>query len=207
MKYALIFVLVAFSLSAIGCEKPKPVKKPVIYLYPEEETEVSVKFANLNDVDLTHTYPEYGEDGWTVIAYPDGTLFDAETGIEYYALYWEGYTDHKTHFDTGFVVAGSDTAEFLDETLDELGLSRREANEFIVYWLPILENNSYNFLHFSTVEWNETVPLKISPEPDTLIRVMMRYRPLTRPVNIEPQEFDPPERNGFTVVEWGGGRI
>jgi hypothetical protein len=213
MKYLLVFLIVVLSLSVIGCEKKKEKKeeeqsyKPIIYLYPEEVMEVSVKFADLDDVDLTHTYPEYGEEGWNVVAHPDGTLFDIETGEEYYALYWEGYTERESLYDTGFVVEGFETANFLDEVLEDLGLTRREVNEFVVYWLPILEISDYNFLHFSTVEWNETLPLDINPAPDTLIRVMMRYRPLDSFTSVDPQSFDTPKRIGFTVVEWGGGRI
>ena len=45
--------------------------KPVIYLYPEQETEVSVEL-DLNG-KLTCTYPEY-KDGWKVTAAPDGML-------------------------------------------------------------------------------------------------------------------------------------
>ena len=98
--------------------------KPVIYLYPGEETEVSVKL----DFDgvLTSTYPAYGS-GWTVTARPDGTLTD-ETGREYYCLFWEGLTETEYDFSTGFCVAGEDTAAFLEDALARLGLTEREAN-------------------------------------------------------------------------------
>ena len=32
----------------------------------------------------------------------------------------------------------------------------------------------------------------------------MAWKGLDRPVEVEPQEFQPFERTGFTVVEWGG---
>ena len=41
----------------------------------------------------------------------------------------------------GFCVKGEDTAAFLEGALEQLGLTRREANEFIVYWLPLMEQN------------------------------------------------------------------
>ena len=47
--------------------------KPVAYLYPQTETEVTVRLDY--DGELTCTYPAY-EDGWTVSARPDGTLTD-----------------------------------------------------------------------------------------------------------------------------------
>ena len=57
--------------------------KPVIYLYPEEETDVSVTLAY--DGTLTCTYPNY-KTGWHVSAKPDGTLTD-EDGQTYNYLY------------------------------------------------------------------------------------------------------------------------
>ena len=50
--------------------------KPIIYLYPEEETEVSVKLGNPELI--TCSYPKY-ENEWKVIAHPDGTLIDTKT--------------------------------------------------------------------------------------------------------------------------------
>ena len=48
----------------------------------------------------------------------------------------------------GFVVKGEDTAAFLQEKLAYLGLTPREYNECIVYWLPRLEGNPYNLISF-----------------------------------------------------------
>ena len=106
--------------------------KPVIYLYPEEETDVSVTLAY--DGTLTCTYPNY-KTGWHVSAKPDGTLTD-EDGQTYNYLYWEGTDSAEYDLSHGFCVAGSDTASFLENALRDLGLTRKEANEFIVYWFP-----------------------------------------------------------------------
>lgn len=88
--------------------------KPVIYLYPEEETVVTVKL----DYDgvLTVTYPAY-QDGWRVLARPDGTLTDLETGLEYSYLFWEGERAADYDMSRGFVVRGEDTAAFFAEDL------------------------------------------------------------------------------------------
>ena len=112
--------------------------KPVLYLYPEKETEVNVRLDY--DGELTCTYPACGERGWTVIAAPDGTLTD-KAGQTYNYLYWEGLSDGDYDFSQGFCVPGEDTAAFLESSLEKLGLTRREANEFIVYWLPRMQSN------------------------------------------------------------------
>lgn len=181
-----------------------PVRKPVIYLYPETETTVQVKI----DFDgvLSSTYPAY-EDGWNVIARPDGTLIDPRTGREFYCLFWEGVSNIDYPMEKGFVVAGTDTAAFLENTLTELGLTEQEANEFIIYWLPILEQNKYNLISFQNEAYFNHAQLNITPTPDTVIRVFMTYKALDTPIEIDPQEFISPIRQGFTVVEWGGAEI
>ena len=176
--------------------------KPVIYLYPEEETEV---FVNLDFPGrFTATYPEYNG-GWKVTATPDGTLFD-ENGREYYCLYWEGTSGTEYDFSKGFCVPGSETAEFLEIALPKLGLSPREANEFIIYWLPQMIGNEYNLISFQGGAYTGSAKLEIEPEPDTLIRVFMAWKPLEETVEIEPQELSAPERKGFAAVEWGGAK-
>lgn len=180
--------------------------KPVIYLYPEEDTVCSVRLDF--DGELTCTYPEYGKDGWEgFTARPDGTLVFPD-GKEYYCLYWEGENSPGAcGFESGFCVRGCDTASFLEETLPLLGLNAREANEFIIYWLPLMQNNDYNLISFDSESYTESAKLMIDPCPDTLIRVFMTFTPLTSPAEIEPQTFVTPERSGFTVVEWGGSRL
>lgn len=182
---------------------PMVAYKPVIYLYPEQETEVSVKL-DLSG-GLTCTYPAYN-DGWQITAKPDGTLTDAE-GQTYNYLYWEGITDADWDMTKGFCIKGEDTAAFLEAALAKLGLTRREANEFIVYWLPLMQENPYNIIAFQTDAYTDTAKLDIQPAPDTLIRVFMTWQGSRLPVEIPAQELIAPSREGFTVVEWGGTQV
>lgn len=182
------------------------VDKPMVYLYPtKDNTEVSVKLSNPEK--LTTSYPKY-IDGWNVLAQKDGSLTDLNTGRELYGLYWEGANYPAKQTDVGFVVRGEDSVEFLEEKLAELGLTGREAEEFIVYWLPKLEANRYNYIRFDTNETlNEYMGLDVSPKPDTVIRVLMNFKGLEAPINVAQQKIETPVRDGFTVVEWGGSEI
>lgn len=177
--------------------------KPVIYLYPEEETEVTVCLDL--DGDLTCTYPAY-DGGWTVTAQPGGILTDA-VGQTYNYLYWEGVTSTEYDFSQGFCVPGEDTAAFLEDALARLGLTRREANEFIVYWLPRMEPHPYNLIAFQAAAYTDHARLTITPEPDSLLRVFMAWQPLDGQTDIPPQDLPAFDRTGFTVVEWGGAEI
>ena len=208
MKKTLLAILSAvIMLSFTGCPKttdaePQMVYKPVIYLYPTHETEVEVTL-NYNG-ELTTTYPTY-ENGWKVTAHPDGTL--TADGREYYCLFWEGQTNVRYDLTKGFCVKGSDTEDFLEEALRLLGLTDKEANEFIIYWLPQMENNEYNIISFQEELYTENAKLNVSPTPDTVIRVFMAWKGSDEFVELENQTLSAPARHGFTLVEWGGTKI
>lgn len=110
-------------------------------------------------------------------------------------------------FSEGFCVPSEETAAFLEDALAQLGLTRAEANEFIIYWLPQMEQNAYNLISFQQETYTDAAKLTITPQPDTLLRVFMAWKPLTKAIEIAPQTLTAPERTGFTAVEWGGAKV
>ena len=214
LKRLLLFVIIIvgaavliFTVTYVAENRYDPaeclVAKPVIYLYPEETAQVNVKL----DIDgeLLSTWPVY-KDGWTVTAQPDGTLTDAD-GNEYSYLFWDAWSDVEYDFSKGFCVSGEDTGEFLRQTLSAMGLTPKEYNEFIVYWLPLMQENPYNLISFQSEIYEESAKLTITPEPDSVLRVFMAWKPLEAPEEIAPQTFEAFAREGFAVVEWGGSKI
>jgi len=182
------------------CSVPD-IKKPIIYIYPTTESETNIKL--WTPENLSHTYPKYNSENWrNVIAQPNGDLEDIDTWRKLYALYREGKSDNETNFDEWFIVAWKDIIPFLEEKLTILWLNEREAEEFIVYWLPQMEDNKRNLIRFESIdEQNENMPLNITPTPDTIIRVMMDWKAIDEPIDIPEQQLTTPKRNGFTVVE------
>ncbi|NMD37677.1 MAG: hypothetical protein GYA87_03225 [Christensenellaceae bacterium] len=178
-------------------------RKPVIYLYPEKEMEVEVSLDYAGQI--THIYPafNYGNT-WKVTAKPDGSLFDENTRRHYKYLFWEGIHNREWNFDSGFVVKGADIIPFLEEKLEILGLNYAEINDFITYWYPKLSENEYTLIHFDMEEYTNIAKLKITPSPDSIIRVFMLAQKIDVPIDIAPQELNTPTRTGFVAVEWGG---
>ncbi|MCR5251008.1 MAG: hypothetical protein K6E50_10425 [Lachnospiraceae bacterium] len=195
------------------------VEKPVVYLYGEEpmmEAHVELTLSDPSRLCATWPAPEEknGSFVWDVYAEKDGTLHGKD-GYEYSYLFWEA-TDYGAHdFEQGFCVAGEDTGDFLRGKLAEIGLTPKEYNEFIVYWLPRMQSNAYNLISFEGLDpdddYNRACALRVTDsegeEADSMLRVMMVWQALDAPVEIEAQSFDGFERNGFTVVEWGGTEI
>lgn len=218
MKKLLYLFLMTVCVCAIGCtnvceveEKEEkiynyrePAKKPVIYLYPQQTMKVDVQLDY--DGELICTYPQY-QNGWSVIAQSDGTLKDVKTGKEYSYLFWEGVSDVEYDLSKGYVVKGEDTAEFLQVKLAEIGLTPREYNEFIVYWLPMMQNNPYNLITFQGDVYTNSAVLDIQPEPDSVLRVFMAYKALKKSIEIEEPQITPFKRKGFAAVEWGGTEV
>ena len=205
MKRIIAVVTVFFCVSSFlaGCWV-RGDEKPVIYLYPTEQTDITVELRY--DGVLAFSYPAYN-DGWSVTAYPDGTLINHDDNKEYSYLFWEGYSECDYDLSSGFVIRGADTVRFLQEKLSYMGLMPREYNEFIVYWLPLMQNNAYNLITFQNEAYTDKAELVVNPTPDNIIRVFMVFKPLHKPINIDEQELRQFVRTGFTVIEWGGCRL
>ncbi|MFA6947681.1 MAG: hypothetical protein WCQ72_01730 [Eubacteriales bacterium] len=176
-------------------------EKPVLYLYPENEQNVSVTFEHPEYLSVS--YPEYPVNGWSADVCTDSTLDIG--GREYYALYWEEAGSISDDFADGFCVEGEHAAQFLEQKLDALGFTQREANEFIMYWLPVLEKNGISLVRFELTESRQAYNrLNISPAPDSMLRVAIHIKKTDAPQVIKEQLLPEFDRHGFSAVEWGG---
>lgn len=183
-------------------------EKPVIYLYPTEKTAIDIKL-DLKGKLLT-TFPKYDKN-WEVIAEPNGQIFDKKTNRYYSSLFWDGtidFPEEHYQYNEGFVVPKEKLTEFFIEKLEYIGLNNQETNNFIQYWLPVLERNKYNFIHFLINEkCSEIATLNVNPKPETSIRIYMEFYGLENFKNINEQQLPKTNRRGFTLVEWGGADV
>lgn len=177
--------------------------EPIIYLYPEKAQEVTVRLGSR--VNLIASDPLY-KNGWSVIAEPSGKL--TLGGNEYPYLFWEGWSHVLPLQKQGFVVKQQEVVGFLDKTLQRLGLNKKETDDFIKAWGGKLTGSAYYYISFvNQKDIDRLYPLEITPQPDTIIRVLMDYKPLDSFVSVPmPSLPEKPSRGGFTVVEWGGLR-
>jgi hypothetical protein len=176
--------------------------KPILYLYPQKNnTKITVKFSKPNQ--LTTTYPKYNN-SWEVIANKNGDLYDSN-GKYYYALYWEEKGSINVTFNKGFYVTKDNASEFLENKLTEIGLNAKERNEFIMYWLPVLEKNGQSLVYFEFTNSRENYnKLIINPKPDSLLRIAIHIKKVNNYVNISEENIPKFTRKGFAAIEWGG---
>jgi hypothetical protein len=185
--------------------------KPAIYLYPISRTQI--KIIHQFKGKIVNTYPIYNN-GWNVIAEPNGKLLNNSDNREYNYLFWDGILDFpKEHYEfkEGFVVENEKLIEFFQNKLEKIGLTAYEINDFIVYWLPILNQNEYNIIRFRINDnIDESSFLEVIPKPDTQIRVFMEFKGIKNRqdyLNLKEQYIVKIQRDGFTLVEWGGANI
>lgn len=178
---------------------PIEVEKPNIYFYGYQgELEVTFEAPQLLKVSI----PEYGN-GWKVNALPDGTLENEENAYDF--LFYECYTQ-KVYYQTesGFSLPAEERVERFTELLDAYGFTTEEKEDFIEYWMEKLESGSDYIMY---PQYTETVdiayPIKVTPEPDTSVRIWFVFRKDNGQEYVE-EEIVPFERNGRTMFEWGG---
>ncbi|HSW79576.1 MAG TPA: hypothetical protein VLG47_02255 [Candidatus Saccharimonadales bacterium] len=175
--------------------------KPVIYLYPQKTTNVDVGVG----AHITKSDPTYGPYGWqNVVAHPDGSL--NYQGKTYGSLYWEGKgIGMYPLLSSGMVVPHAQVVSTIKSQLSEQGLNAHEISDFLAFWQPKLPNTPYTRLTWlGTDDMNQLAPLQITPTPQTVIRTFLDFQGLDHQLQLSPQTFKAPQRDGFTVVEWGG---
>ncbi len=174
--------------------------KPVIYLYPTKTQRISVAVNPLGG--MLKSDPAYNH-GWNVVADPQSNII--VDGKTYPYLFWEGRGGIYQTPLKGFVIMQTDVHQFLTNKLHALGLNNKESVDFMEFWEPKMQNAPYYFVTFmGNAVMDEVAPLTISPKPDTIIRVLMDFTPLEKPIMAQGYNIRTPERKGFTVVEWGG---
>lgn len=151
------------------------------YFYPEQDVTITA----LAEPELRFRYPE-------------GDLHTSE----HRRLYWEGALEIGFPMSEGFCVKAEDTAAFLEEALEALGLTGEEREDLLIHLLPRLQTGGWNLISF-----RDHPALEISPAPDSAIGILVLWKPLDEPVEIPPQELTAPERTGFTVVQWAFGNV
>jgi hypothetical protein len=107
-------------------------------------------------------------------------------------LFWEGHAYILPTETQGFVVNSADVESFLERELPQLGLNEKETRDFISAWSSRFTGSPYYFITFlEKAVIDRYYPLRIDPPPDTTIRVLMDFAPLSRPIVVQPLSLVP----------------
>jgi hypothetical protein len=199
---------VALTVRYFRAYYPVITEKPVIYFYPEKETQMNVQLS-VNG-SLGFTYPKYNK-GWNFSADTNGVL--SMNGNQYDYLFWDGEANinfSKLNMNEGAVIHRDSAAVFFERSLTAMGFTPRERQDFITYWCPQMQKTETSFIQFISQDvYDDAAPLSISPKPDNVNRVFMIWCDGARysHAQLTPQKFTPLNREGFDVLEWGGAHF
>ena len=214
---------VTLDLAAHSKDYLEPVRKPNVYLYPPETTEVSVQLSFPQGGGVTVSEPLY-LDGWKVEASPDGVLTNYEYltrdvpdnpeaimytvepvpvgGYPY--LFYEADVPVEWQHERGWLIESADLHGFFEGNLRAYGFTDREIQDFLEYWEPRLTADYYAVFPQLSADIEPLIGLDVHPAPDSVLRLYY-YLVADPPFGGElaPPEIPHFEREGFSVVEWG----
>ncbi len=177
--------------------------EPIIYLYDDSGENYTINLDN--KVEVASSIPEI-RSGWNVKGSVSGALLLSGSGKKYEYLFWEGFAGIIPRLNTGFVIAREDVPGFFDDKLFQMGLIDHEIKDFKNAWMIEFKDAPYYLISFYDRQIIDKIaPLDLDPQPETIIRVLMDYKPLDQPVEItKPDLGEKQIRKGTTLVEWGG---
>ena len=186
---------------------PIQVRKPVIYVYSPTDTDVRIQVSAQGN--MLFTYPLLPENGWHLRTQTDGRLLVDNKIYNY--LFWESeITPDAVTFnpDQGFLVASDTLLTFLESSLEKMGFLPTEVADFITYWYPAMIKNPINRIHFLfNNACEQYATLNITPAPASVFRLGMWWGSAHNELVLMPQQLPKIERQGLTVVEWGGAEV
>lgn len=181
--------------------------KPIIYLYPTQDTFVNVQVQTAGQVVVSDPKIEERNTWTNVLAHPGGK-FDYK-GKTYSELFYETEARSLSAPQEGIIISVQNLEDKLREEITLLGLTKAsEQQEFLDWWVPRLQALHAPYILFSILNASEKARLddvEISPKPDTFIDFIAYFKPLQQVVPVDKLEITAaPKRQGFAAVEWGG---
>jgi len=175
------------------------IHKPNIYIYPTQTIELDIFLSFPKGGEIVESIPVYG-DGWNVSVDTNGLIDN-----EFHYLFYECEVPDLFQKKNGWIVDQVNLESFFRENLNETGFIKSEIDDFIDYWIPIL-NYASQFVIYSQsdIQISPLIKLTFSENPDSILRYFYLIEENTRGISfIEEPSISEFKRQGFTVVEWG----
>ncbi len=174
------------------------VRKPNIYIYPTVAIDLSIQISFPNGGQIIESIPDYNG-AWEINVLPSGLINN-----EYEYLFYEARIPELLQRDFGWVINGAGLRSFFINNLDSLKFSIKEIDDFVEYWIPLLDDKKKYIIYpqFNDV-LDEIVQLKFSTTPDNVIRVFYLLEEYEEGKLVKIPQIPSHRREDFTVLEWG----
>ncbi len=176
------------------------VRKPNIYLYPVEDTELNIFIQFPQGGYIITSVPEYNE-GWSVFIDTEGFI-----DYTYEFLFYESIQPDVWQYECGWIIERKQLEKFFRENMALYGFAGKEINDFIDYWIPLLSDHDHYKIypqHQEIIE--QVITIETSVEPDNVLRLFY----VIEGCNDTGESISSPNapalftREGFYMAEWG----
>lgn len=187
-----------YSWDHSACEDELLVRKPNIYFYSEAPQPFVLRLKLSGE--LVCSEPTYPPNGWSGVAYADGMI---DRTMPY--LVYEFKARTMLSRQQGWCIERQSFGVWCEQQLPALGLNERERADFAAYWSDLLPASRYLCLYLQPPEVFEGLShLEVTPVPDASLRLLFYIVPSEHAEAVARPTSTPFQRQGFTLVEWGG---
>ena len=208
-------VTINFNLGEVNRVNEIQQEKPVVYMYSDKP--ISCKLTVKPTQEFTFTYPAIDQDnGWDILVEPDGGIRHKSKSYPY--LFWESKKENLNILEKpdgieGFLIQTDSATTFLEKSLTKLGFSNKEITDFVTYWAPRIMQYPFAQLQFLiNEEYDEQIAeINCSERIENQLRVYLLFTGRNSFKSFKPiieQSLETTfQRNGLTLVEWGGSDV
>lgn len=174
--------------------------KPNIYIYPEEESFLSITLEFPKGGRVIASIPEYGN-GWSFSVNPEGIIDN-----DYEFLFYESSQPDVWQIKKGWCINKAKLSEFFTSNLREFGFVGREIEDFNDYWVPRFQTSEYYcFYPQDKSILDRVIEINVSTEPDNILRLfyLVEESVIDKSTSLLTPEIEEFSRDGFYITEWG----
>jgi len=182
------------------CDTCNVLRKPNIYIYPNENIQLTVKLHFLLGGEIVKSIPEYGN-GWNVLVDTSGLI-----NSTYSFLFYESTQPDIWQRNYGWIIKTDKLESFFRQNMTDYGFNGREIDDFIAYWIPRLNSYPlYSIYPQTKTIIDDVIQLEFSKQPENILRlfyVIKGHNQLQDKLTVPT--IDSFKREGYFVTEWGG---
>ena len=167
--YSLLYFVNGHRLS-----DPDGLGKPVIYVYDSQDRPNSVTVTLPKNAVFTYLEPVFNDGENTRDFTPTKNGAISVNGIQYPYLRYKAAVPHSTFNSRGYMVKGSDIANFYKDKLTKIGFNPKEYADFVEYRVPKYKSDKTYFVSFKfNDEISQYASLNFKIKPTSITRVLM----------------------------------
>ena len=173
--------------------------KPNIYIYPTTQLNLNVQISFPMGGEIITSIPDYGK-GWNITVDTNGLIDN-----KYRFLFYESIQPNVWQREQGWIIKKDNLESFFRANMAEYGFKGMEIEDFIEYWIPLLDKNEFYLIYPQTKNiLYKVISLDVSIQPDNMLRLHYLIKGTNNNnINLAAPTIEGFKRDGYYITEWG----